>query len=95
MATIPGRIVSYALALFPDGSMAEAAADATGNAYARWLASGTWSTWFYVGRGSLVSVTAAVVSSADVAYVGLVTSGPGGTREIYELTASGLSATSL
>jgi hypothetical protein len=98
VASFPGRITSYDLALFPDGSMVEAAADATGAAYARWLSDGTWGPWFLVGaRILLVSVTAAVsaAGSVNTAYVAAVTSGPGNVRGIYSLTASGTGATAL
>lgn len=96
MASFPGRFVGYDLALMTDGSMAEAVVDATGNAYARWLSSGTWGPWWHLsGTASAVSVTAATVSAVNTAYVGIVATGPNNTRQIVELTASGYSATTL
>lgn len=93
MSLSPAQLTASRIALMLDGNIAEAVLDDLGTVYARWF-SGTWSQWFLVGSPAVdVSVAAANVSSADVAYVSLTFRG--GSRAVYALTSGGVTSTAL
>jgi hypothetical protein len=101
-APAPGRITQTRIALLPDGQIAEAALDATRNAWARWHDGSAWTAWTMVAAGAAdVAVAAAVVDGAPAAYVAATPGAPAvgrASRErgIHKLSPDGsVTATAL
>ena len=86
----PGRIVRTDLAALPSGALAEAAVDASRNAWCRWY-DGSWSAWSPVAAGVVdASIAGAVVDGEEAAYIVATPAvGRAPSRSIHVLRATG------
>lgn len=92
----PGRVVQTRIAPLPEGKLAEAALDASKDAWVRCSAGDGWTAWRPVGSGVIDIDIAPAAGGTAVALIVITPGRAEGARRVFALSADGaVTATSL